>query len=141
MDASDSTTQAKPEAPGLLDDWLTRKQLAEQLEVSVDTLSRWETMRKGPPCVLAGRRVLCLGVSTRTVSAITGATAYDCGISGEASKFGGSLGVAQGSTNKGVIGPQAFYGDTPIRLTAVGGDFTGGAVRIAIHYLTVGLPS
>lgn len=86
-------------------------------------------------------RAILLGVSSRTVTAITGATSFDCGIAGEASKFGGSLGIAAGSTNRGVIGPQAFYADTPIRLTARGGNFTGGAVRIAVHLLTVGLPS
>lgn len=80
-------------------------------------------------------RSIVLGVSSRTVTAITGAASYDCGIAGEASKFGGSLGIAAGSTNIGVIGPQAFYADTPITLTANGGNFTGGAVRIAIHYL------
>lgn len=86
-------------------------------------------------------RAIVLGVSSRTVTAITGATSYDCGIVGEASKFGGSLGIAAGSTNRGVIGPQAFYADTTIRLTALGGNFSGGSVRIAIHILTVGLPS
>ncbi|WP_057461199.1 DUF2793 domain-containing protein, partial [Pseudovibrio sp. POLY-S9] len=58
-------------------------------------------------------RSICLGVSTRTVSAITGATSYDCGIDGEFSKFGGSLGIAAGSSNKGIIGPQGFYSETP----------------------------
>ncbi len=80
-------------------------------------------------------RAIVLGVSTRTITAVTGASSYDCGISGETSKFGGSLGAAQGSTNVGVIGPQAFYAPTPVVLTANGGSFTGGAVRIAIHYL------
>jgi len=80
-------------------------------------------------------RAIVLGVSTRTVTAIAGAGSYDCGLAGEASKFGGSLGAAQGSTNVGVIGPQAFYSATPIILTANGGNFSGGAVRIAIHYL------
>lgn len=86
-------------------------------------------------------RAICLGVSTRTTTAITGATSYGCGVSGTPTKFGGTLGIAAGSTNKGVIGPEAFYAATPIRLTANGGNFTGGAVRIAIHYLTLGLPS
>ncbi|KZL25609.1 DUF2793 domain-containing protein [Pseudovibrio sp. WM33] len=85
-------------------------------------------------------RSICLGVSTRTVTAITGATSYDCGIDGEPSKFGGSLGIAVGSTNKGIIGPQGFYADTPIRLTTKDGDFTGGTVSVAIHYLSVGVP-
>ena len=86
-------------------------------------------------------RSICLGVSTRTVIAIPGAISFDCGIDGEPSKFGGSLGNAAGSTNKGIIGPQGFYADTPIRLTANGGNFAGGAVSIAIHYLSVGVPS
>lgn len=86
-------------------------------------------------------RAIVLGVSTRTTTAITGAASYDCGIAGEASKFGGSLGIAAGSSNVGVIGPQAFYAPTPIVLTANGGSFTGGAVRIAIHYLTCSAPS
>jgi hypothetical protein len=86
-------------------------------------------------------RAIVLGVSTRTATTITGATSYDCGIAGETSKFGGALGIAAGSTNIGVIGPQAFYAGTPIQLTARGGSFTGGAVRIAIHYLTLGAPT
>lgn len=84
-------------------------------------------------------RSIVLGVSTRTITAVTGASSYDCGITGEPDKFGGALGIAAGSTNRGVVGPQAFYSDTPVRLTANGSDFTGGAVRIAIHILTVGV--
>lgn len=86
-------------------------------------------------------RSIVLGVSARTITAVLGASSYDCGIAGEVSKFGGSLGTAMGSSNIGVIGPTAFYADTPIRLTANGGSFTGGSVRIAIHYLTCGAPA
>ncbi|WP_347268123.1 DUF2793 domain-containing protein [Paracoccus sp. (in: a-proteobacteria)] len=85
-------------------------------------------------------RAIVLGVSARTATAVLGASSYNCGIAGEPSKFGGALGVAAGSSNIGVIGPTAFYADTPVRLTANGGSFTGGAVRIAIHYLTCGAP-
>ena len=80
-------------------------------------------------------RAIVLGVSVRTGSAIGGASSFDCGIAGEPSKFGGSLGVLEGDVNIGVIGPQAFYADTPIVLTAAGGDFSGGAVTLAIHAL------
>jgi hypothetical protein len=85
-------------------------------------------------------RAIVLGVSTRVVTAITGAASFDCGIAGEAEKFGATLGIAAGSANVGVIGPQAFYANTPIVLTARGGSFTGGAVRTAIHHLTLGAP-
>ncbi|ADZ71341.1 hypothetical protein SL003B_2918 [Polymorphum gilvum SL003B-26A1] len=85
-------------------------------------------------------RAVVFGVSTRTVATVTGAASYDCGLAGETSKFGGSLGVAAGSSNAGVIGPTAFYADTAVRLTANGGSFTGGAVRIAVHCFLPGVP-
>ena len=94
-----------------------------------------------PSTIAIPDRAIVLAVSTRTVTAVTGATSYDCGIAGEPAKFGGSLGVAAGSTNVGVIGPQAFYAETPIVLTANGGSFTGGDVRIAIQYLLPMAPS
>jgi len=86
-------------------------------------------------------RAIVLAVSTRSVTAVTGTASYDCGIAGTPNKFGGSLGIATGSTNVGVIGPQAFYAPTPIVLTANGGSFTGGAVRIAIQYLLPSAPT
>jgi len=85
-------------------------------------------------------RAIVLSVGTRTLTTVTGASAYDCGISGEPGKFGGSLGAAAGSTNQGVIGPQAFYADTPLRITAIGANFTGGVVRAAVHLLQFDLP-
>jgi len=78
-------------------------------------------------------RSVVIGVSVTTKSAITGAASFDCGVAGESAKFGGALGVAEGASNIGVIGPTAFYADTPVVLTANGGDFTGGSVAIAIH--------
>lgn len=82
-------------------------------------------------------RAIVFGVTVRVAAAITGATSYNCGIAGEANKYGGSLGVALGSSNIGVTGPTAFYANTPIRFTAIGGNFTGGVIRVAIHYLTL----
>lgn len=86
-------------------------------------------------------REIVLGVSVRVTEAVTGATAFDCGIAGEAAKFGGSLGTSLGSTNIGVIGPTAFYAATPVVLTATGGGFTGGRVRVVIHALACTPPA
>ena len=84
---------------------------------------------------LIPNRAVVIGVSTRTTLAITGtATSYNCGLVGETSAFGGSLGKALGSTNSGVIGPRAFYSPTDVVLTAVGGTFTAGRVRVSVHY-------
>lgn len=91
--------------------------------------------------IVIPNRAIVLAVSTRTTAAITGATAYNCGVSGEASKFGGSLGVAKNSSNIGVVGPTAYYADTPVVLTAIGGSFVGGKVRVAIHVMRFDAPA
>ena len=78
---------------------------------------------------------IVLAVSNRVVTAITGATSYSCGVAGNASQFGASLGVSAGSANLGLIGPNPFYAATSVLYTAAGGSFTGGAVRMTIHYL------
>jgi hypothetical protein len=41
----------------LLADWIGRDQLAQELMVTADTLSRWEARREGPPCMRVGRKV------------------------------------------------------------------------------------
>jgi hypothetical protein len=83
--------------------------------------------------VMIPARAIVFCVSVRTTQAVSGASSFDCGLSGEANKFGGSLGISMGSSNLGVIGPTAIYSDTSIVLSANGGDFTGGEVEIAIH--------
>jgi transcriptional regulator with XRE-family HTH domain len=53
-----SQTEPEMAAPALLSGWISRKDLADALGVTVDTLGRWEARRVGPPCVRAGRMVL-----------------------------------------------------------------------------------
>ena len=86
-------------------------------------------------------RAIVLGVAARTTLAVTGTTSYDVGISGEQSKFGGTLGIAFDSTNIGVIGPTAFYSDTRVRVTANGSNFTAGKVRLVVYYLEMTAPN
>ena len=62
-------------------------------------------------------RMIVLAVASRTTQAISGATSYSVGVAGNTSQFGGWLGVALGSSNIGVIGPTAFYANTPVRVT------------------------
>lgn len=86
-------------------------------------------------------RAIVFAVSSRTTLTITGATSYECGVAAEAGKFGSLLGIAAGSSNSGVVGPTAYFTPTAIRLTANGGTFTGGQVRIAIHFMLCGVPT
>ena len=117
------------QTPGLAN---TRLEILEQ-EV---TLSGASTLTS----IAIPSRAIVLAVSTRTTVAITGAASYNCGVAGEASKFGGSLGVARNSSNIGVIGPTAYYADTPVLLSAVGGNFVAGKVRVAIHLVRFDAP-
>ena len=46
------------DSPNLLQDYLTRAELAEQLGKNARTLIRWEQDRVGPPVTRIGRKVL-----------------------------------------------------------------------------------
>ena len=85
-------------------------------------------------------RAMVLAVSMRVNQLITGATSFSMGIAGSTTKFGTTLGVSVGWQQIGLITPEAFYSPTPIRLTAAGGNFTGGKVRVAIHRFLFSAP-
>jgi Major tropism determinant N-terminal domain len=78
---------------------------------------------------------IVLAVGARVVTAITGATSYEVGVAGNLSQFGSALSIAAGSSNYGLIGPTAFYTATTITITAAGGAFTGGQIRLSISYM------
>lgn len=101
----------------------------QQEDVTVDSGSSKDTTIEIPS------RSILLTVNVRVLTAVTGASSFDVGIAGETSKFGGSIGIGQDSTNIGIIGPTAFYSDTPVRLSANGSDFTGGVIRTTMQYL------
>ncbi len=94
-------------------------------------------------------RAIVLAVSVYVTTAITGATSYNVdataasggGTGTTSGQFGSGLGIAAGSNNIGVIGPTAWYAASTIKLTANGGSFTAGQVRIAIQYILCGAPT
>lgn len=79
-------------------------------------------------------------VASRTVEAITGAASYRVGDGVNVDRFGSGLGVAAGSTNRGVIGPAAYYAPTAVVVEAQGGAFTGGRVRLSVLFAAVTIP-
>lgn len=83
-----------------------------------------------------------IGATARVVNAITGTlTTWQLGNPGAVGRYGSGLGLATNAFARGVLGqPTAFYNATPMQLDASGGDFTGGTVRIAIHYFEISLP-
>jgi len=86
---------------------------------------------------------MVFGVTARVSSAITGSlTAWSLGADGSADRFGGALGLGVNSYAKGVLGsPVTGYAPMPLDLTPEGGEFAGGTVRIAVHYIELTLPA
>lgn len=84
---------------------------------------------------------LVVACAARVTTAITGATSFAVGYTGSTSAFGSGLSISAGSTNEGLIGPNPFYSATDVILTAAGGNFSGGAVRLSLMYLSVSPPA
>lgn len=84
-----------------------------------------------------------IGVSARVIAAVTGSlTSWSLGNPGSAGRYGAGLGLQVGSWARGVLGqPTAFYATEAMQLDATGGTFSGGKVRIAVHYLEIAVPS
>jgi len=77
-----------------------------------------------------------------TVEITGGAAGFQVGVPGAADRYGSGIGVAAGSWLRGVTSsPQAYYVDTPLVLTAEGGSFGGGSVRLVVHAAEFSLPS
>ena len=86
---------------------------------------------------------LVIGVTGRVLQDITGtATSWRLGIGGVSdNRYGAGLGLVQDSWVRGLTSsPLAYFADTPLTLTAEGGDFAGGEVRLAVHVMELALP-
>lgn len=83
------------------------------------------------------------GISGVVTSDITGTlTGWELGVSGATNRYGSGLGMATGSYLMGLTGqPQTYYSGLQPVLTATGGDFAGGTVRLAIHYMRLTIPT
>jgi len=85
---------------------------------------------------------MVFAVTARIVTAFTGSvTDWDFGVSGATNRYGSGLGLAAGSWVSGVTGqPVTYYADTGLVLTANGGTFAGGVLRVAVHYFAATPP-
>lgn len=86
--------------------------------------------------------VMVIGAAARVTEAITGSlTTWKLGNAGAEDRFGSGLGIGQGSWARGLLGsPMSFYSPENIVMTADGGQFQGGTVRIAVHWLELRIP-
>jgi hypothetical protein len=86
-------------------------------------------------------KAIVFGVTGRVLTEVTGATGWSLGVAGSPDRYGSGYGIGAGSYAHGVTGqPQAYYGETPLVITAEGGAFTGGMVRLAVHLMELSPP-
>ena len=78
-----------------------------------------------------------VGASVRVTQAVRGAKSFSVGDGTSSTRYGSALGITRGSTNQGTVMPTGNYTSTPVIVTAAGGSFTGGTVRVAIHYMLI----
>lgn len=89
----------------------------------------------------AGEQVI--GISGQVLSGLdaSGATSWELGVSGSTNRYGSSLGLSAGSWIRGLTSaPLTYWSDTPLLMTAVGGSFSSGSVRFAIHTVALKYP-
>ncbi|MEM1383133.1 MAG: DUF2793 domain-containing protein [Pseudomonadota bacterium] len=87
-------------------------------------------------------KAVVIGVTARVTGAIGGASTWSMGVAGSTDRYGTGYGTGAGSYAHGVTGqPLAYYGDTALVLTAEGGNFSGGTVRLAVHYMALTPPA
>lgn len=93
------------------------------------------------PVVIPSNAVV-IGATARVVADITGTlTGWALGNPGASGRYGTGLGLSAGSWARGLLGqPTTFYTPEAMQLDAEGGDFAGGTVRIAVHYMELAVP-
>jgi hypothetical protein len=82
-----------------------------------------------------------LGVSARVVAEVTGATDFDIGDGSTVDRFGDGIAVAAGTVSADPIVPEPYAAATDVVLTANGGNFTAGSVRVSVHYIALSAPT
>lgn len=107
-----------------------------EIDHTLDAASVSETA----PVIPANAQVIA--VSGRIISEITGTfSTWSLGVAGSTNRYGSGLGGALNSYITGLTGtPVSYYSPTTLLLTPDSGSFTGGAVRLAVNYLTVQPP-
>ena len=86
--------------------------------------------------------VMVIGATARVSEALTGSlTTWQLGTLGAENRFGQGLGKGANSWARGILGqPLTYWQAENLLMTAQGGDFAGGRVKIAVHWLALRLP-
>ena len=106
----------------------TRARIVETLL----TLAPGESVETGP-LIPAGAMVI--GVTGRVVSTVSGTLGgMALGVAGAEDRYGHGLGLGAGGWIRGLSGtPVTYYAPTALRVTAEGGAFAAGSLRLCVH--------
>lgn len=85
---------------------------------------------------------MVIGAVARVTQALTGSLqTWRLGTADSNNRFGQGLGKGAGSWARGMLGtPMTYYSGASLLMTGEGGAFTGGKVRLAVHWLELRLP-
>ncbi|MFV0383678.1 DUF2793 domain-containing protein [Paracoccus sp. (in: a-proteobacteria)] len=110
--------------------------LAEQ-EVTVGSGASFDTG------VVIPAQAMVIGVVARVTQALGGTLAtWRLGTADANGRFGQGLGKAENSWMRGMQGSATtYYSETPLIMTAEGGQFAGGRIRIGVHWWELRLPA
>ncbi len=110
--------------------------MQNSVEVQIGTGASVETGLYIPPGALV------LGVTSKVKQAVSGTlTSWQVGTNGAEGRFGQGLGKAEGSWGRGILSaPMTYWNLAQVLLTATGGQFTGGRVRLVAHWLELRIP-
>ncbi|MDQ6704010.1 MAG: hypothetical protein M3Z96_13465 [Pseudomonadota bacterium] len=107
----------------------------EELLTALSGATKVSTITFPNPCLI-------LGCSARVMTAITGATSFNVGRTGGTANEFGNVAITAGTTNSGLLGtPNSQFSSVTVTLTAVGANFTAGAVRIQLAYILLNPPT
>ncbi|MEM1273862.1 MAG: DUF2793 domain-containing protein [Pseudomonadota bacterium] len=91
------------------------------------------------PAILPERSIV-FGVTGVVTAAITGATAWRIGVATDDQRYGTGLQTSAGAWLSGPSTPIVYWSPTSLLVTSEDTDFTGGSVRLAVHYMTLSIP-
>ena len=105
-----------------------------------------ETISAGTAHLSAGlipAMSIVLGVTVRVISPVAGTMAsWRLGVPGADDRYGIGYGLGINSFARGITGaPVTYYADTPLLISAEGGAFSGGDLRVRVHTLQLDLPA
>lgn len=86
---------------------------------------------------------MVIGAVARVTQTLSGSlSSWRLGHADATNRFGQGLGKASGSWTRGMLGsPMTYYTPQTLLMTAEGGSFSGGRVRLSVHWLELRLPS